>query len=199
MGNKKPGVAILAAGFSERFNGKKLRTHLGEKPLLQWIIDVVSESCVDNSVVIVNDTFSKDSFDFRKMDIIINEKPEEGISRSVFLALNWSIKKEINGLFLTAGDMPFIKPEDFEFLLEKSEYYRDSVISCSYKRSKGFPTFIPEKYFYLMNDLEGDRGFSKIIKKYELPHKMIERTWRNVFDIDTQKDFEKAKELLKYV
>jgi CTP:molybdopterin cytidylyltransferase MocA len=50
-----------------------------------------------------------------------------------------------------------------------------------------------------MNDLVGDRGFSQIIKKYKLPHKMIERTWRNVFDIDTQKDFEKAKEMLKYV
>jgi molybdenum cofactor cytidylyltransferase len=199
VGNKKTGVAIFAAGFSERFNGKKLRTYLGEKPLLQWVIDKVSESCVDISVVIVNDTFSKHSFDLKNLDIIINEKPQEGISRSVFLALNWALKNEIDGLFLTTGDMPFIKPEDFEFLIEKSEQYRDSVISCSYKHVKGFPTFIPEKYFFLMNDLEGDQGFSQIIKKYKLPHKMIERTWRNVFDIDTKKDFEEAKELLKYV
>jgi molybdenum cofactor cytidylyltransferase len=199
VGNKKTGVAILAAGFSERFKGEKLRTYLGEKPLLQWIIDVVSESCVDSSVVIINDTFSKDKFDFKKLDIIINEKPEKGISRSVFLALNWALKNELDGLFLTTGDMPFIKPEDFDFLIDKSEYHQDSVLSCSYKDAKGFPTFIPEKYFYLMNDLVGDRGFSQIIKKYKLPHKMIERTWRNVFDIDTQKDFEKAKEMLKYV
>lgn len=199
MVNEKIGVAILAAGFSRRFSGEKLKTSLGNKPLLQWAIDAVAISCADEAVVIGNNDFSKESFDLKDLNVIINERPEEGISKSVFLALKWALNNVIEKLFLTAGDMPFIKGEDYKFLIEKNKYYRDSVISCSYKHTKGFPTLIPKKYFHLMNELEGDRGFSQIIKKHKLPHIIIERTWRNVFDIDTQKDFEKAKELLKYV
>ncbi|MFO7881611.1 MAG: NTP transferase domain-containing protein [Kosmotogaceae bacterium] len=199
MKSKIFGAAILAAGFSTRFDGEKLETKLGNRSLLQWVIDTVSNSCVNKAAVIGNETLTKERFDIKRLHVIVNEKPEKGISRSVFLALNWAINNGIDGLFLTMGDMPFIEPEDFKMLIDKSEYYSNSVISCSYKNNKGFPTLIPKKYFYLKNDLEGDTGFSKIIKKHRLPHKLIERTWRNVFDVDSQEDFQKAKELLKYV
>ncbi|MFW6120457.1 MAG: nucleotidyltransferase family protein [Petrotogales bacterium] len=199
MENKVFGTAILAAGFSERFYGKKLETKLGDKLLLQWIIDTVSALLVNKAVLIGSVSFSNVIFDLKKMDVIINEKPEEGISRSVFMALNWAMCNKIKGLFIVMGDMPFIKPEDFKILIKKSKEYPDHILSCSYKKTKGFPTLIPEQYFHLMKDLEGDTGFSKIMKKHRLPHMLVERTWRNVFDIDTQNDIQKAKEMLRYV
>ncbi|OAA28442.1 hypothetical protein AT15_04370 [Kosmotoga arenicorallina S304] len=196
MNREEIAIVILAAGGSKRFGGNKLYSPLMGKSLISYVLD---EFCIEDfgeKLLVVNPDFPVKDVECQNINIIINDDYQKGLSTSLVLATKEAISRKQKGLFISLGDMPFITREDLESLFRAVQDYPDCIIAYSYNEVKGFPTYVPGKYFDRLLKLRGDKGIKQLIATKEVKVKYLQGCWRNTFDIDTPGDIEEAEKLL---
>ena len=127
---------ILAGGFSSRAKTNKMRFLVDNKPLLLHTIDSL-KPFVDK-IYIVTGYYDQDIREFVKQDdvveIVYNKDYEKGMFSSVLTGVN-----KVNGdFFILPGDIPFIKKETFDAILNGTKPVRYPV----YQGKEGHPLFI---------------------------------------------------------
>ncbi len=105
-GNPRLG-AVLAGGGSRRFGSDKTLSLLGGKPLVRWATESLAAACT--SVVVVTDRPEVEEAAGVKAigDRVTGRGPLGGLEA----ALAWAESTRAAGVFLLAGDMPFVTPE----------------------------------------------------------------------------------------
>ncbi len=173
--------AILAAGQSKRFGSQKLIYPYKGKPLLQWTVDTVSNLETRGVIVISgNEDFS--SINFRNLKVLINKKAELGLSESIKMALIEA--KDEDGILIFLGDMPEISLNLAKKVFEMAD---EKIVFPTYNGIKGFPVYIPLKYFDEAMKTKGDKGLRNlIISKSDV----VTFDWGSscVFDVDFFED-----------
>ena len=175
-------IAILAAGRSTRFGSQKLVQSYHGKLLLQWPIDVLRKISAEK-LLVVSKTLDVSLFDLDGFKLIINEKPEYGISSSVKLAV--SAAKGHEGILLLLGDMPKISTDLVKQVISMD---RKRIVFPSHDGIKGFPVYLPSKYFEEAMSLSGDVGLRKIIAKHTNDVATFDGGEECIFDVDTPQD-----------
>lgn len=106
---------VLAGGLSRRFGEDKLLYPIGEKRVIEHTIYAIRDFCERLCVVVKE----KEKFSFLKdVEIIKDELEKQLALAGVYTALK-SLKGE--RAIIVAGDMPMIKKEVVQLLLEKAE------------------------------------------------------------------------------
>lgn len=195
MKTEKPGLIILAAGSGRRYGKDKLLEFLGNKRVLQNVLDNNRNACCEPKVIVVKPDFQVDFFDTVDYQIAVNHSHELGISTSIITGLKAVIGYGVPGVFLLLGDMPFITECDINFLLKKVEMNPDCFISFTFKGKKGFPTYIPAKFFKDLMKLEGDTGAFNLVKSGIAHFVGFKGERRHVIDIDTENDLKEYKNI----
>lgn len=183
----------MASGLGKRFGGNKLMATLGDKPIIQWILDSTKD-IFDYRVVVTRSEEVKKLCEQNNVQVILHSMP--GRNDTVRLGLH-QIADKIDYCFFTPADQPFISIESLNRLLKAANADSKSIIRSSYCGRVGAPVGFPSWTFDELLNLPNGEGGSAVVKRYANVVKCI-----NVLDeielndIDTQEDLIRAQ---KYI
>lgn len=154
----KLAIIILAAGHSKRFGlDNKLLARLNGKALAQYTADTIREIDANLKISVVSNIEVTQIFD--GFDIVYNEGNQ---SSSLKAGLAFAIDKQIEKVLICLADMPFIKCEIIDLLIEKSKNH--PIVACSDGDKISVPAVFNSTVFADILALSGDKGAAKLIK-----------------------------------
>lgn len=177
---------ILAGGEGKRAGGNKLSKTIKEKPMLEWVIENTKKTKFTNIILISGKEVEFCNLMAKKYNIIhvYNEEWHLGMGYTLKKGIE-SLPKNADGFAIVLGDMPFIKPETMNLLIEEFFNYKDIVVPV-FNGRKGHPPIFPVKYAEEMKKVCKDIGAREIIKKYQNRVRLVETNDVGILlDIDT--------------
>lgn len=151
---------LLAAGSSRRFAGDKLAAPIGEETVLGLSARALAASGCALRVAVVRGASNPHASILKSLgfEIVINEKANEGLSRSLRAGVEWAERQSARGVLVALADMPFITAEHYRRLFEKADATSDctSYTICDERRSP--PAIFGAEWFNRLRDLCGDAG-----------------------------------------
>ncbi len=192
-------AVILAAGQSTRMETTKQLLRLGNKYVLEHVIDKVVKQTFDQIIVVIGHEANKIQACLphyaNRVQWVVNEHFKLGQSTS-FLAAIRSMKPQINSAVFFLGDQPFIKDETITRIVIKGKRSLvmengPFVIRPHYQHAPGHPLFwgnLMHLDFSKMSGDEGGRSLFPFVKKeaFKTGDPDI------LFDLDTPNDYQKA-------
>jgi molybdenum cofactor cytidylyltransferase len=202
--NKYSGV-LLAAGTSSRMSSWKPAAILNGKPLLFYPLEIMSQVCSEVVVVVgynikgltalINDN---EVLFTSKVTCIENKNYESGMFSSVKAGLANTGRDNI---FIALADMPFITVDTYNQIIDFSES-GPTTADVIYpvvinnvdpnKIKKGHPILITKRVKERILKETGDIILRDVLKEFEGKQCLVTDNGIK-FDIDTEEDFERAK------
>lgn len=190
----KTGIVILAAGSSSRLGRPKQLLQYNESTLLK---NTISEALKvpDSFLIVITGSNSKIiekellSFD---VTICFNEDWETGMASSIVKGLNELLHLNPNceQCIFAVCDQPFVTSFIFENLINEYHKTGKGITASAYSETVGTPVLFHKKYFKELQDLKGQEGAKKLIKKYFEDTASIPFE-KGSIDIDTEEDYNK--------
>ncbi|WP_242124595.1 nucleotidyltransferase family protein [Sphingobium sp. Sx8-8] len=189
MRTEQIAAVLLAAGNSSRFGEQdKLMTELRGKPLAAHALETIASMVFAELVAVVR-PLEKAPDLHRKLErrgytILVNDRPEDGISSSIVRAVEHVMPiRKCRGILICLADMPDVPQTHYNRICLAAEDIR-SVVASTDGFSASPPAFIGRKHFPEMLALRGDQGARAL-----LSHGLqIETMGANLRDIDTPED-----------
>jgi molybdenum cofactor cytidylyltransferase len=189
MRTERIAAVLLAAGTSSRFGEEdKLMANLRGKPLAAHTLETVASMAFAELIAVVRPIAVAPvlhrKLDRRGYTIIVNDRPEEGISGSIVRAVEHVMPvNRIRGILICLADMPDVPQTHYNRICLAAEDIR-SVVASTDGFSSSPPAFIGRKHFPELLALKGDQGARAL-----LSHGLqIETTGNVLHDIDTPED-----------
>jgi molybdenum cofactor cytidylyltransferase len=208
--NKYSGI-LLAAGNSSRMSSWKPAAMLEEKPLLFYSLKAISDVCGDVVVVggynitELNSLVKDNSEHFNSVITCVeNKNYESGMFSSVKAGI---MNTRCDNVFIALADMPFISTVTYQQLIDFSEsrslsaeVIYPAIIHplASNKIKKGHPILIKKRVKERIKGETGDLILRDILKEFEGKECLVTDNGI-VFDIDTEDDYERAKNYYSYL
>ncbi len=179
---------VLAAGFSRRLGRPKQELVLGGVTLLQRAVQTANAAGIVPIQVVLNSA-AKPSFALGSevCNVVFNAGAEEGLASSIRVGVESLLPLgEIGGAVLMSCDQILLTPMHLRSLYTQPEV----MTASSYGGKRGIPAYFPRRYFQELLQLQGDVGARTLLSSA----RFIEAE-ELLLDIDTEPDFERAKEL----
>ncbi len=191
---------ILAAGEGKRMGKVKLTLPLGDKQLIEWVLQAVKLTPLDKYFLVVRPE-DKDIIKIGKAwgaEIVLNPDFRKGMSTSIKKALLKINTQEAEGFFLILGDQPLINPSIlFKMILAFTPGKKEIVVPF-YKDKRGNPVLFDICWKDELMAVTGDVGGRVLIKAHPEKVKRVNISDETIlFDIDQEKDYLKAQMYLK--
>lgn len=189
MRTERIAAVLLAAGASSRF-GKddKLMADLRGKPVVAHVLEAVASMAFAELIAVAR-PIEQAPVIHRKLErrgytILINDRPENGISGSIVRAVEHVMPlRQCRGILICLGDMPDVPQTHYNRICLAAEDIR-SVVASTDGFSPSPPAFIGRKHFPELLALRGDQGARAL-----LSHGVqIETMGACLRDIDTPED-----------
>lgn len=162
---KHLGIALLAAGKSERFGSNKLLADFGGRPLVCRALEAMHAIPAGKRCVVTgSDEVAALAREYG-CDVIANHKPELGQSHSIHLGVH--AMQDMDAVLFLVGDQPLLSRESL-LLLVQSYLDGKKGIACLCDQSHmGNPAVFGSQYFPELLALRGDRGAKGILRAHE--------------------------------
>jgi molybdenum cofactor cytidylyltransferase len=189
MRTERIAAVLLAAGSSTRFGeDDKLMADLRGKPLAAHVLETVASMAFAELIAIVRPIADAPvihrKLDRRGYTIIVNDRPEEGISGSIVRAVEHVMPNmKIRGILICLADMPDVPQTHYNRICLAAEDIR-SVVASTDGFSSSPPAFIGRKHFPELLALKGDQGARALLSQGI----QIETMGNILHDIDTPED-----------
>lgn len=167
---KSLAVIILAAGNSRRFGSNKLLHSIEGIPMYQSTLEKVlnirkkHENLISSICIVTQYPEIKKTAEQAGTDVIMNPHPEKGISSSIKLGLEASLKTDAC-LFMVA-DQPWLKADTIEKLIILFYESAKGMAAVANKGEPGNPCIFSSKYYTELMALTGDKGGKKVMKRH---------------------------------
>lgn len=157
---------ILAAGEGKRAGGNKLSRNINNKPMLEWTLINASAANLAEIIVVTGKEreFAENLCLKYKVKSVYNEKYSLGMS--------WSLKRglsilpcDTDGFAVILGDMPFIKVETIDYLVNGFNK-NNGIIIPKYKSQWGHPRIFSSKYKSEIMNVTGDVGARIVVQNH---------------------------------
>lgn len=157
---------ILAAGEGKRACGNKLSRHVMGRPMLQWVVEKAVRSRLKHSIMVTGKEkeFGENIARLYGINTVYNPDFKEGMSTSLIKGVQ-SLPQDADGFAVILGDMPFIRTETINLLLERFSQWPEIVIPL-FRGKRGHPPIFSVKYRDAVLAVTGDRGARDIIKRH---------------------------------
>ncbi|MEG1741249.1 MAG: nucleotidyltransferase family protein [Acetivibrio sp.] len=165
---KKVGLVVLAAGSSLRYQGIKLLDEIDGKKMYRYILDTLKDTKMEPKVMVTQYEEIAQEAEKEGFCVVMNHKPEEGISRSIRLGMEKILEgyPEIEGMMFSVSDQPYIKKETIQKIVQAFCDDKGQIVSAAYEEISGNPCIFNKSYFKELLCLEGDRGGKCVIKNH---------------------------------
>jgi len=191
-------AVILAAGRAERMGEQKLFLPLGNKPVLQWVLESALASDLDEIICVTRDfgpVRRQIPLADDRLFWLLNYAADRGQSTSVIAGL-WAANQDCDGVMFLVGDQPLISKELINSLIEKFDDSSALIIAPKFDGEARNPVLFRRQLFPELLKLTGDRGGRALLEKHRKKTDLIE--WHDelpFLDIDLPQDYERLKGL----
>jgi molybdenum cofactor cytidylyltransferase len=191
-------AVVLAAGKGERMGKPKLFLPRRGKALLQWVLESVLASAVDEVICVVRDLNAArlhiSIFDDR-LCWLSNDQADRGQSSSVIAGV-WAVDPRSEGALFVVGDQPMLDSALVNSLIERSKAGSAAIIAPSFTGEIRNPVLFRRELFPELLKLKGDRGARSLIRKHRDRVDLVH--WNEAamcWDMDAEKDYQRLKKL----
>jgi len=174
---------VMAAGVGRRFGANKLLQDLAGKPLYIWALDAIPPERFSRVIVVTGHAPVAAEAADRGFTIICNDRPEDGISRTIRLGLIAAERCD-GALFMTA-DQPLLTTCTLEKLADAFTTEPDCIHAASHEGVRGNPCLFPQVFFPELMELQGDRGGAAVIRQHPERLRLSEVPAEELMDCDT--------------
>ena len=178
----RAGCVVMAAGASQRFGGNKLEACLDGKSLLQRALDAASADCLDD-VVVVSRGESAEEARRRGFHVVVNDRPEDGLSRTV--RLGTEALEDCDGILYLVADQPLLSLETVERVVARWRKTPGCIVGASHDGKRGNPCIFPRAMFGELKSLKGDCGGTAVIRAHADLLILVETAAAELADVDT--------------
>jgi len=189
---------ILAAGEGKRMGKVKLTLPLGNKQLIEWVLQAVKLAPLDKYFLVVRPE-DKEIIDIGKnwgAEIVLNPEYKSGMGSSIRKALHQISSEELEGFFVILGDQPLINPSILYKMLLSFTPGKKEIVVPFYKDKQGNPVLFDGYWKDELMKLSGDVGGRVLIKDHPEKIKRFKISGESILlDIDREEDYEKIKSI----
>ncbi len=196
IGNRQSPVAaiVLAAGESRRFGQPKQLLPVGNKTMIQHVVDVVLDSPVEQVVVVLGCRAAEigTSIADRPVQVVVNERWKSGLSSSVRAGLS-ALKPGIGAALFVLADQPGITTEVIAKLVERYRQTHAPIVVPTHRGRRGNPVLFGRSLFAELMEVKGDQGGRRLIAEHKNELEEVKVETEAIFtDIDTPDDYQTA-------
>lgn len=187
---------LLGAGESKRMGSDKLALPWGRKTVLESCFQALLQSQVREVVIVqgIRNKVLRDNFQDKRIRIVRNLHPEEGMSSSIRQGLR-AVRPESEGILIALGDQPFLKTRTINALIRAFDRARERIVVPSFQGRTGHPVIFHKVYKKELMNLKGDVGGRSIIERHPEDVRVVKvKSIGVVKDLDTWQDYEKSRE-----
>lgn len=182
---------ILAAGYSSRMKLFKPLLPLGSSTVIENSIDSFRNAGVDNIVVVVGFQAKKliPVLEQKGVSWVFNENFSDGMYSSIVEGVS-SLPQHIKGFFLLPADIPLVRKDTIDSLVEGYKHSNMNIIYPSFSKRRGHPPLISSFLFSEIINYDGTGGLKALLRKYEEHAHYVDVDDEGVLiDIDTYEDY----------
>ena len=181
---EEPKIAVIleAAGNSTRFGSNKLLHIMDDgRPMIASIFDAVRPLDVYKKILVTQyDDIAEMAAGF---DVVMNDRPDLGISRSMQLGL--AAAGDADAYMFCVCDQPGLSTSTIKKLIEAYKKGTAGIVSLSWKGKMCNPKIFSSRYREELMRLSGDTGGRQIIASHEDDILLVEASSEDeVKDID---------------
>ncbi len=187
---------ILAAGEGKRMGKVKLTLPLGDKQLIEWVLQAAKLTPLDKYFLVVRPEDKEMIKTGEKWgaEIVLNPEYRSGMSSSIRKALYQISSEVVEGFFILLGDQPLINPSILYKMLKVFTPGKREIVVPFYKDKQGNPVFFDGYWKDELMKLSGDVGGRVLIKAHPERIKRFKISDESILlDIDREEDYEKIK------
>lgn len=156
---------LLAAGQSTRM-GKhnKLIKEINGIPLIKHSIKNILKSNIDELIIVTghdNEKIKRLIDNDKKIKLIFNKNFRSGMASSIKSGLNY-LNNKTEYFFICLADMPFIKPDIYNKIIESK--IDKEIIVPTYNKKQGNPVLFSKSMKKDILNINGDVGAKEILK-----------------------------------
>ena len=191
---------ILAAGEGKRMGKVKLTLPLGNKKLIEWVLQAAKLTPLDKYFLVVRPEDKEIIKTGKKWgaEIVLNPEYKFGMSSSIQKALLQISSEELEGFFLILGDQPLINSSILYKMILAFTPGKKEIVVPFYKDKRGNPVLFDICWKDELMAVTGDVGGRVLIKAHPEKVKRVNISDETIlFDIDQEKDYLKAQMYLK--
>ena len=179
----KIGCVLLAAGNANRFHGKKLLAHFEGKPLLERALEAVPGDMLYKVAVITQDGETRTLAEESGYTVIVNDKPEEGVSRSIRLGMD--ALEDADAILFLVADQPLMRRESIQREIQLFQRNSDRIVAMGHGERRGNPALFSAALVPELRALRGDGGGRPLLLR---PDCVLVQAGseRELYDIDTR-------------
>ena len=192
---KRIGAVILAAGMSSRMGEAKQLLRLGERTLLQQVIENVRGAGMDEVVLVLGHAAEsiRESVGPANVRIVVNSEYREGMGTSLRTGIA-AVSPEIDAVLIVLADQPFVRAETLKRVAKEYQRTNAQIVIPMYKGFRGNPVLLDRSVFPEMMRLTGDIGCRAIFGNHsEGIVKVAVEDMGILLDLDSREDFERLK------
>ena len=193
---------ILAAGEGKRMGKVKLTLPLGDKQLIEWVLQAVKLAPLDKYFLVVRPEDKEMIKTGEKWgaEIVLNAEYRSGMSSSIKKALHQISSEELEGFFVLLGDQPLISSSLLYKMIRVFTPGKKEMIVPFYKDRQGNPVFFDGYWKDELMKLSGDVGGRVLIKAHPERIKRFKISDESILlDIDREEDYQKMKTIFNSI
>lgn len=160
---------LLAAGASTRFGSPKALVRIGANSIIERILAMLLDTKASEVIVVLGADAEKISSKIPKnsgIKIVLNENYSQGQTSSFKAGLT-NLDSNTEGILLLPVDMPFIKKETINLLIETFLKNTYLIVVPTYENKNGHPPIFSKRLFRDFKDLKNDEPLSTLSRKHE--------------------------------
>lgn len=157
---------LLAAGSGSRFGGKKLLAEYGGRPLISAVLETLSRSPVDETLVVVGAGAEalRPVLDGYAVRMVENPRWAEGQSTSVLAGLG-ACGPEVEAAVVLLADQPLVGAEAVERLVRAFREGSDVAVATYDGEPRNPVLFSRGTWPVLFEEMEGDSGAREVLRR----------------------------------
>jgi molybdenum cofactor cytidylyltransferase len=192
---------IPAAGKSARMGRPKLSLPLGDRSVLEHVIDALRRAGIEHILVVVGAHVSELAPVARAAgaDVLLLSQETPDMRTTVELGLAWLEDRldpqPQDSWFLVPAVHPALSASVVRGLIEARKSSPLPILIPTFQGRRGHPTLFPWKHVASIRNLPADEGINLLLREYSC--EVVERPVDSpevLLDLDTPADYEKLKE-----
>jgi molybdenum cofactor cytidylyltransferase len=188
-------AVVLAAGGSSRFGSPKQLLSWKGQTLLEYIVDTVLASSVQETVVVLGHEAERigDLLRDRPLRIVVNEEWESGQSSSVRVGIE-TLPEGCDACLFVLADQPNVTTELIDAVVTRYRQTLAPIVAPVHRDRRGNPVLFDQGLFSELLKMRGDEGGRQVIQRHQQEVEAVEVGYQRPFlDIDTVEEYERAK------
>ena len=185
------GAVVLAAGTSSRMGEAKQLLRVGERTLLQQVIENVRGAGIVEIVVVLGhgaETIQQ-SVGSENVKIVVNRDYREGMGTSLRTGVV-ALPPETDAAFIVLADQPFVRAETLQRIAKEYRNSDAQIVIPMYNGFRGNPVLLDRSVFPELMELRGDIGCRAIFGSHAQGIvKVAVEDIGILLDIDNREDF----------